>query len=298
MRDFTIQTYRKLLIALQKRGFEFLQYKDFQKNNVSQKRIVLRNDVDDIKENSLQFAKIQHKMGIVGTYYFRIVAQSFDEKVIKEIAGLGHEIGYHYETMDTCNGNVDIAYNEFCRNLEIFRKIVPVETVCMHGSPLSKYDNGAIWIKYDYQELGIIAEPYFDIDYDNILYLTETGRRWDGASVNIRDKMVGVRRQATGEETNDSRRKMEKGRKGNHIPNTLYRKPFLRFHSTFDIIKAAKESQLPDKIMMTFHPQRWSDKPVPWIKELMWQNAKNVGKYFLVKMGTFKSKKYETSYME
>ena len=36
--------------------------------------------------------------------------------------------------------------------------------------------------------------------------------------------------------------------------------------------------------MMTFHPQRWTDKPIPWMKELVWQNTKNIGKYFIVKM--------------
>jgi hypothetical protein len=36
--------------------------------------------------------------------------------------------------------------------------------------------------------------------------------------------------------------------------------------------------------MITTHPQRWTDRPVPWVKELVWQNVKNVGKYFLVKL--------------
>jgi len=50
-----------------------------------------------------------------------------------------------------------------------------------------------------------------------------------------------------------------------------------------DIIKAAEKGELPDRIMMTFHPQRWSDKTVPWVKELVWQRVKNVGKRVLVK---------------
>ncbi|MBA7531110.1 hypothetical protein ES705_23321 [subsurface metagenome] len=34
---------------------------------------------------------------IKGTYYFRIVTQSFNPEIIEQIAELGHEIGYHYE---------------------------------------------------------------------------------------------------------------------------------------------------------------------------------------------------------
>ena len=86
----------------------------------------------------------------------------------------------------------------FRENLEKLRRVVPVETICMHGSPLSKYDNRKLWEKYDYRDFGIIGEPYFDVNFEEVLYLTDTGRRWDGDSVNIRDKATGelaVRRQ-------------------------------------------------------------------------------------------------------
>jgi hypothetical protein len=54
------------------------------------------------------------------------------------------------------------------------------------------------------------------------------------------------------------------------------------FHSTIDIINASKEGLIPDKIMINIHPQRWTNKPFSWVKELIWQNVKNVGKRFLV----------------
>jgi len=47
----------------------------------------------------------------------------------------------------------------------------------MHGSPLSKYDNRKIWEKYDYRDYGIIAEPYFDIDFNEVFYMTDKGRK-------------------------------------------------------------------------------------------------------------------------
>ncbi len=59
----------------------------------------------------------------------------------------------------------------------------------MHGSPVSKWDSRLIWKKYDYKKLGIIGEPYFDVDFSKVLYLTDTGRRWDGEKVSIRDKI-------------------------------------------------------------------------------------------------------------
>ena len=130
----------------------------------------------------------------------------------------------------------------------------------MHGSPMSPHDNRDIWKKYDYKKLGILAEPYFDTDFNRIYYITDTGRRWDGHLYNIRDK-------ATAE---------------NPVTNPAFLR--LRFHSTADIIRAVNEGTFPKQAMLNFHPQRWNSKPLPWLKELIWQNAKNQVKRVIVKM--------------
>lgn len=253
MFDFTIKIYKTLLSATINQGYGFQTFTGFLRSP-GKKVILLRHDVDARKENSLRFAEILHKMGIHGSFYFRVVPQSFDQQVIRVIAEMGHEIGYHYETMDTCQGDVNKAYDEFCINLETFRKIVPVNTICMHGSPRSKFDNKSIWKKYDYRELGIIGEPYFDLDFSEVLYITDTGRRWDGNKVSVRDKV--------------------------EIPDHF---KHLVFNTTEDIINAVEKNILPGKIMFTFHPQRWTDNPVAWINEFIGQNSKNIiKKYFFV----------------
>ena len=55
-----------------------------------------------------------------------------------------------------------------------------------------------------------------------------------------------------------------------------------RFKSTQDIIDAAYAGRLANKIMITVHPQRWSDSLFPWMKELVWQNLKNLIKRAVV----------------
>ena len=55
-----------------------------------------------------------------------------------------------------------------------------------------------------------------------------------------------------------------------------------RFRGTQDIIDAAYDGRLPDRIMITVHPQRWSDFWLPWIMELFFQNCKNVVKRYLI----------------
>ena len=243
MRDFTIDTYKELLGQLINSKYKFLTFNEFLKSN-EERVVVLRHDVDLLPENSLVFAKIQAKHNVKGVYYFRAVPESWDEKVIKEIAGLGHEIGYHYECLTTTSGDPEKGIADFGKNITALRKLAPVNTICMHGSPMSKHDSKDLWKKYNYRDFGITGEPYFDIDFKKVFYLTDTGRCWDGNKVSVRDKVDSGFDES--------------------------------FHSTSEIILAAKNNKLPDKIMFTFHPQRWTNNGMAWTKELVMQKIKNI----------------------
>jgi len=243
--DFTVQEYIRLLDSLLSQNYTFQTFDDFLENP-SANSIILRHDVDRLPFHSLKFAQIQKQKNIKGVYYFRAVTESWNEEIIKKIAEMGHEIGYHYECLTTADGNFEKGIVDFENNLKALRKLVPVTTICMHGSPMSKYDSKDLWKKYDYRKYGIKGEPYFDINFKEVFYLTDTGRCWDGDKMSVRDKV-----------------------------NSGFA---LKFHSTNQIIDAAKRGTLPEKIMFTFHPQRWSDNKIVWFKELLFQNAKNVVK--------------------
>lgn len=263
MRDFTIVIYNILLSELRLNNYTFQTvHESFVCPNT--RSIILRHDVDDRKENSLQFARIQYELGIVGTYYFRIIPQSFEPKVVQQIASLGHEIGYHYEDMDFAKGDPHKAIELFDKHLKQLREVADVKTICMHGSPLSKYDNRDLWNHYDYRDFGIIAEPYFDLDFSTILYLTDTGRRWNGDNVSIRDRSASDR--------------INPYMEGKRPLSDNY-----KFRSTFDIIQACGKGDLPDKIMFNFHPQRWTDNNMLWTSELISQNVKNTVKWAINK---------------
>ena len=239
--DFSLNKYISLLDGMESYGFNTL---------------TLRHDVDLKPENSLRMAQIEASKKMYGIYYFRAVPESWDEGIIREIASLGHEVGYHYESLTTCAGDVDKAYADFCKNLEALRKLVPVRSICMHGSPRSPYDSKDIWKKYDYKALGIESEPYLDTDFSKVFYLTDTGRRWDGYKVSVRDKIPQYQDEWTA--------------RG------------LTFHSTDDIIDGLRRGVIPKDLMMTVHPQRWNPFGIAWCKELALQNVKNVVKRVLV----------------
>ena len=249
--DFTIDKYQDLLSGLVRAGYAFQPFDLFLRNPAA-KSIVLRHDVDLRPEQSLKFAALQHERGISGVYYFRAVPESWNERIIQEIAGMGHEIGYHYECLTTCKGNLEHAMHDFEENLAALRCLAPVSTICMHGSPLSKYDSKDLWKTYSYRNYALIGEPYFDVDFNKVGYLTDTGRRWDGEKVSVRDK----------------------------VATTLVHS----FKTTDGIITAADQNRLPEQIMFTFHPQRWTNDLYLWTKELVTQQIKNrVKRYFFVR---------------
>ena len=317
--DFTFDTHTILLESLLRQGFSFCTLNSYVSAApaAAEKTIVLRHDVEEKYEHALRFARIQHALGIQGSYYFRILPKPQNEGIIREIASLGHETGYHYDDLSECHGNYAKAIARFEQNLNYLRQFGPVTTMTMEGAPRSKYDNRNLWLgridergremerwgewenkstnqqrknqqmekgrmgeggilslshpimvqykqlivrnpnlpRFDYHDFGITAEPYFDLDFNKIFYLTDTGRRWDGWKVSVRDKVP---------------------------QQEVWKHEGLVFRSTPDIIRAAETGRLPHHIMFTFHPQRWNANPLPWLKELVFQRIKNTIKYGIV----------------
>jgi len=224
--------------------------------------IILRHDVDRKPEQAMKMAELENDLGIMSTYYFRKKEEVFKPEIIKEIANMGHEIGYHYEAMDKADGDFEKAIRIFEKELKEFRKICDVKTICMHGNPLSKWVNKDIWGKYDFKDFGIFGEPYLSIDYKKVFYLTDTGRKWN-SRFSVKD-VVGA---------NSQRNEKMK--------------------STDDVIRMIKEGDV-EQICILAHPERWSDSFSAWLKELVWQNVKNVGKAILVRRAYYGEKNKES----
>ncbi len=259
--DFTLSKYSALLQGLKDRGYRFVTFEEYCSEDLGSDGcfVILRHDVDLKADNSLATATIEKELGIKASYYFRVVEQSNKPDIIKGIVSLGHEIGYHYEDMAICAGDKEKAIAHFKNQLAYFRQYYPVKTICMHGAPRSKYDGRDLWKQYDYHAYGIIGEPYFDVDFSKVFYLTDTGRRWDGYNVSLRDKVP--------------------------VYQDQWINQGLVYHTTDDILEALQNQCFPRQLMMTTHPQRWTDNKLAWGKEKLCQSAKNVVKRLVVHRG-------------
>ena len=257
--DFTRSKYTQLLTTLRQAGYRFITFSDYCGKKVlpsDEKFVILRHDVDDKARNALLMAECETKMNIEASYYFRVVPASNQPHIIRQIAALGHEIGYHYEDMTICNGDAEQAKTHFAQQLTYFRQFYPVRTICMHGAPRSRFDGKDLWKTCNYRDFGIVGEPYFDTDFADVFYLTDTGRRWDGYKVSVRDKIP-------------------------HFQDEWIRRGLV-YRTTNDIIRAAADGTLPPHIMMTTHPQRWTNNYAEWLKEWGVQHLKNSVKRLLI----------------
>lgn len=240
MADFTLEKYRELWRTLN--TSEVFKVGSYCEEKPTSGFVILRHDIDRKPLNALKMAELESKLGVQSTYYFRY-PYTFKPEIIEKIHELGHEIGYHYEVLSKAGGDYEKAIKLFEYELNEFRKIIDIKTICMHGNPLSKHDNRDLWKRYDFRDFGIIGEAYLSIK--NVNYFSDTGRSWNWKN-KIRDFM-------------------------------LNQKENIAVNTTNDLIRLIKSKKLSNFYVLV-HPERWSSNKVEWAFSYMKDFAFNIGK--------------------
>jgi hypothetical protein len=181
-------------------------------------------------------ARLEASLGLRATYYFRTVGSSYHPPTLEAVAALGHEVGYHYETLAQTGGDMPAAIALYKEELAKLRRYAPVQTASMHGRPFSPWDNRDIWQQVSPAEFGLLGEAYRDIDYSQVLYLNDTGRTWNPHRHNRRDH--------AGEGPN------------------LASPP----DSTCDLM-AFIRAEAPPRLCLSVHPERWPSSTLGWIMQ-------------------------------
>ena len=249
--DFTLDKYRVLCHTLQTNGYtpltvrDFLNKKSIRSPAPETRIVILRHDVDRKITNALRMANLEHELGIHSTYYFRYPS-TFKPEIVREIEGLGHEIGYHYEVLSKAKGNPKKAIRFFEQELSAMREVCDIKTICMHGSPLSRYDNRDLWKTYKFSSYNIVGEAFLSM-HDS-LYFTDTGRNWDNRN-NLRDKNASFNHVVGIKTTNDL------------LEFIHYKKPLFLY--------------------LTIHPERWAGTLMDYYSGCFLDFAINCGKRVL-----------------
>lgn len=235
-RDFSLEKYARLCRVLAENYSVITFAQSFHSRPT--KFAILRHDVDRLPQNALKMAELEAKIGLSASYYFRFSQLRMHFDIIKRIAQLGHEIGYHYECLDEAKGDVKKAMEIFAKNLTAFRQIAPIETIAMHGNPFTNFNNRYLWRRGNFRQFGIKGETYLSLAAGTF-YFSDTGRTW---SNRFKIKDIPVR-------THHEHRRFQ-------------------IESTDDLINLIQKSGVKQLCIVT-HPERWTDNLLGWLSYFM-----------------------------
>jgi len=250
MRDFTLGKYEKLCEIVSGSPYANLTFQDYVVCPQEENRcVILRHDIDEDCSYAVDVAEVEHKHNLHATYYFRMKKRTFRPDLVRKIADLGHEVGYHYETLDRCSGDMTKAIQLFEEELAELRSQFAVRTACMHGNPLTKHDNKEIWRYRRLSDFGLIGEPYLSLDYTRFAYYSDSGRSWSQTQSRKTKDVVG-------------------GKHGRQPRNTD------------DLIRMIADAE-PENVCILTHPERWPRNMVDYGRRWLIDMAYNAGKKVL-----------------
>ena len=187
--SFWLDDYLEMLTAVRGAGRQPQTVADFLRSP-NPTAAILRHDVDRRPAQALRMAEAEARMGIHSTYFFRCdAAGRFPITACRRVADVGHEVGYHYEDLARRAGDRAEARADFREHLAALRAIVPCCTVSMHGSPLSRRDNGQLLEPSDLRDCKLLGDATASVQPHAPIYFTDAGGAWNNPRVNLRDRV-------------------------------------------------------------------------------------------------------------
>ncbi len=172
-----LREYELLLSLALSAGYETLPLGEFAKHGATSDRVLLlRHDIDSDLATAARMWRIEQRLGVRGTWFFRL--STWDDDLIAEIAAGGSEVGYHYEELATLalrhgarSREAALALVDEARALLRFntaavrrRSGLPLTTFASHGDFANRRTGVANTVLLDdpglRTELGVHVEAY------------------------------------------------------------------------------------------------------------------------------------------
>jgi hypothetical protein len=175
-------TYRALLETALRAGYSILSIEQFWaligagSIDSTRRYLILRNDVDTGSRTAEAMWRIEHSLGITGSYFFRL--STLDLALMNDIAAAGGEASYHYEELASVakqrhlRSRSDVlehlteAQDLFRTNVDRLRAQSgqPIQVVASHGDFVNRKLGLTNWLILDdpafRREAGIELETY------------------------------------------------------------------------------------------------------------------------------------------
>ncbi len=171
--DFTYNSYLNLIDLIKKHNYTIASYHNWNESNRS---VILRHDIDYDLDKAVELANYEKQAGVSSTFFVLVSSDFYNiysastKKKIKDIIGMGHEIGLHFD--ETCyDSDSDIIQNVFFEKSALESAVkMPVRTLSMHRPSKRVLDMNL--------EIDGIVNSYSNIFFRDIKYLSDSRRRW------------------------------------------------------------------------------------------------------------------------
>ncbi len=177
---YTYLAYKNLMSSLRAHGYAPIRFCDVSEDVT--RPAIIRHDVDVDLQEALKMAEIENEVGIKSTYFVLITSEYYNLltgkniESAKNILGLGHEIGLHFDiTAYDKDVSVKKIRGMIKREICLLEKAldIKVKSLSWHiprrdflGVHLDFLEDMGVWNAYD---------PYF---YSGYKYVSDSMMRW------------------------------------------------------------------------------------------------------------------------
>lgn len=185
--DFVYAAYEKLLDAFVEAGYRSACVCEALQDAVHPPLLILRHDVEWDARKALALADMELARGLRSTFYFRVDTAAYDPAAMRFLQDEGLEVGYHFNTLDRCAGDLARAIALFEADLQRLRGAgIDVVTAKAHGDPRARkigYEANDDVLDRDpdlLQRNGLLDyRSGLKTRYPDHQYLSDLGIRWN-----------------------------------------------------------------------------------------------------------------------
>jgi Formyl transferase len=176
--DFTEQAFRELLGQLKAEGYRFAGYGD----RAEGRHVIWRHDVDFSMHRAAALAQIEAQEGVTATYFvnprssFYNLLEPAIVELARRIAGLGHEIGLHFDAAAYAAEKWEPDFLEKCiereRHLLQFALEAPIRSLSWHNPDSSNL------LDFDADEIAGMRSAYSRRLRSEYRYCSDSNGYW------------------------------------------------------------------------------------------------------------------------
>lgn len=175
--QFTYDAYKKLICLLKAQGYEITNYQEYKKAE-GKRCVILRHDIDNSIQKAWEMAKLEHDMGVCSTWFLLCTSEFYNpaaaasRAMIKEIHGMGHSIGLHFDETAYPGGRQKELKEAAEKERKLLEAILelPIREISMHRP--SKNTLEADW------RFETMTNSYSTEFFTGFKYVSDSWRHW------------------------------------------------------------------------------------------------------------------------